>query len=223
VTRLAHLTDLHLDGSIKRRDKLRAGLAHANAWMADHLVLTGDLTSMGRDREYEELVGILSEEWPRSSTIVAGNHDGGMAQFHKFFLAPVTIDFGDVVVMGLDTQYPGRALAFWALGRVNDRELEALENLAFHASAEKPLVVAMHHVPEAVSPLGLFDGMLGASRVRRALARPHVSALCGHDHRIIDFGSVHTAASVAHHPDPLRVYDVTTEYGFTPIYQSHRH
>ena len=101
MTRIAHLSDLHLleddlaARSLKERLRLsfltfgrsidaidrRARVARAlrSAWEAeaDHLVITGDLTEDGIDEQFEVLAEVLREsDWPaRRVTLVPGNHD----------------------------------------------------------------------------------------------------------------------------------------------------
>jgi 3',5'-cyclic AMP phosphodiesterase CpdA len=102
MTRIAHLTDLHLlephpdrrrgrerfrlsvltmgrtiDADQPRRRFVFA-LREAALARADHLVISGDLTEDGMDAQFEVLAEVLSESaWaPDNVTIVPGNHDG---------------------------------------------------------------------------------------------------------------------------------------------------
>jgi Icc protein len=217
MTRIAHLTDLHLNGSPKRRAQFEVALAEAKAHGATWLLLTGDLTGHGKPREFHELAGCLERSWPHDATIVGGNHDGAgfqpaiqtgcLSRFAATSLSGSPVELDDVVILPVDTYFARRALLFRAIGQVGDTQYlqvaRAIENYP-----GKPIVVAMHHGPQA-DPLrtvaGLVDGqkMLGLLR-----HNPNVSVCCGHDHRILDLGTIHVAASVAHHDDPLRLYDI---------------
>lgn len=101
MTRIAHLSDLHLieaaharretsdrlrlsllsfgrpldDDDRKRR--LRRALHQYRTSGADHLVITGDLTEDGTDAQFETLAEVLAESRidPREITLTAGNHD----------------------------------------------------------------------------------------------------------------------------------------------------
>ncbi|MBL8718276.1 MAG: metallophosphoesterase [Myxococcales bacterium] len=102
MTRIAHLTDLHLVerrpearswqdrlriqtisqgrpiDSERPRRRLRRAFAEARAARADHVVVTGDLTEDGIPAQFE----VLAEELhaapfaPEQITLVPGNHDG---------------------------------------------------------------------------------------------------------------------------------------------------
>jgi 3',5'-cyclic-AMP phosphodiesterase len=215
VIRIAHLSDTHLNGTADRRTRLIAGLSKAQGAGAKHLLLTGDLTTSGRPEEYYELARVLRTHWVGSSTVIAGNHDS--SQFDSMFGAPSLIDLGDAFVMPLDTRYGKRALLFRALGRVGLEQLSSVERLA--SSTTKPVVVAMHHGPQS-HPLQWLDGLVDRRRMLGLLeSHPHMHVCCGHDHRNLDVGRIHVAGSAAHHPDPLRLYDVV-EGRFFPSYRS---
>lgn len=101
MTRIAHLSDLHLieaahahrDVSDRlrlsllsfgrrlddddRRLRLRRALHLYRSSGADHLVITGDLTEDGTDAQFEVLAEVLADSRidPREITLTAGNHD----------------------------------------------------------------------------------------------------------------------------------------------------
>ncbi len=101
MTRIAHLSDLHLledehprrggvarvrlgyvsllrplDAAARRR-RAAAALAMARGARADHVVVTGDLTEDGVDAQFEVLAEVLSASGiaPERITLVPGNHD----------------------------------------------------------------------------------------------------------------------------------------------------
>jgi 3',5'-cyclic AMP phosphodiesterase CpdA len=215
MLRLAHLTDTHIDGTTDRRDRLVRALGEAGTRGAQHLLLTGDLTAHGRSDEMQELSWILNR-WPRTATVVGGNHDGPEFAWHlsgtlNRFVATSTpgraFVLGDVTVVPVATYFENRAILFRALGSVGREQFSVLENIA--SSTQQPVVVAMHHGPQ-LDPLRAFAGLIDRHRIDGLLrANPHVSVCCGHDHRVLDAGQVHVAASCATHPDPLRIYDVS--------------
>lgn len=214
--RIAHLSDLHLNGSLERRGKLLRGLAQALEKKADHLLLTGDLTSKGRESQFEELAACLMG-WPSERvTIVPGNHDeggafdsamldGSLRRFARTSLIPV--DLGAVRIVPIDTRYEKRAPIFKAVGNVGRAQLAGLAKEIFEIP-RKPLLIAMHHGPQ-LHPLHVLDGLSDRAQVLRLMElRDDVHIACGHDHRVLDLGRIHVAASVAHHKDPLRMYTV---------------
>lgn len=102
MTRIAHLTDLHLLESSHARRRARErfrlsvltmgrsidadehrrrfvfALREARSSRADHLVISGDLTEDGLDAQFDVLAEVLADSaWsPDEVTIVPGNHDG---------------------------------------------------------------------------------------------------------------------------------------------------
>lgn len=94
-----------------------------------------------------------------------------------------------------------------------------------HAVAEatrphgKVMVVAMHHGPQ-LSMLQPLDGLTNRHAIEELTRdHPHVWLCCGHDHRHMDIGYGFAAASVAEHPDPLRMYEVS-DGQLVPTYRS---
>jgi len=221
--RIGHLTDLHLKGKPSRRERLVRGLEKARALGVHHLLLTGDLTSSGKPSQFLELAACLSS-WPSDRlTVIPGNHDEGSA-FDQALLSGCLSRFlhtskgvvrvGELRILPVDTRFPRRALAFKAVGLVGASQLGMI---ASELRTPGPILIAAHHGPQ-LHPMHLFDGMVDRKALIGLLeSREDVHVASGHDHRILDLGRVHVAASVAHHDDPLRTYlvrdgKITTEY-----------
>jgi 3',5'-cyclic AMP phosphodiesterase CpdA len=218
--RIAHLSDLHLNGTFDRRARLIGALAQASKAGAKHLLLTGDLTGHGRLEEFRELAGLLAVNWCGGLTIVPGNHDGTSGNFEHVF-GPVASPFdldGQALVIPIDTRAPRRSLLFRALGKVGHRQISMLDWLT--TDVQKPTIIVQHHGPQ-VHPLQVFDGLIDRAAIMRLLARSsNIHICCGHDHRVLDVGNqIHIAASCATHDDPLRLYDVGVD-GFSVSYRS---
>jgi Icc protein len=223
---LGHITDPHLNGTADRRDRLANALDEASRRNVGHLLLTGDLTANGAEAHMRELGSVLDDHWPGSATIVGGNHDG--AGFNRHFMRYLgrfssastpgqPVIFNDAVVVPVDTYYPSRAFLFRALGNIGKAQLARLQ--AAVQSTQLPVVLAMHHGPQ-VDPLRHFAGLTDRHHLTRILGSyPNVSVCCGHDHRVLDSGSIHVAASCASHPDPLRVYAIQ-DSAFVSSYRS---
>lgn len=206
---LAHLSDLHLDGSAVRRQRFAEGLGWARRAGATHLLLTGDLTAYGHETECHELAGILDAYWPKEAglgrTVVPGNHDG-WGPIDRILPKARTEDLGEAVVVPLDTRYHRRALVFRASGAVSEAGLGLVRHVATHCP-DRPIVVAMHHSPERRWP---FEALVGRSGMGALLEQlPQVHVACGHDHERRDVGRVHIAASIAHDPGALRLYEAS--------------
>lgn len=198
---LAHISDLHLDGSERatRRathvmDYLRA-LPHP----VDALLVTGDIADHGDEAEYEEAAQILAAPFPVLTC--PGNHDARPA--YRKALLGLPADEGPVnqvhhiagtAVLMCDSTIPGRdeglldaATLAWI-----DATLAALPHdtpalLAFH----QPPVVLHHPLPDAhrLRQPGQLAALLEA--------HPHVVAvLTGH---------AHTAAATTFAARPLIV------------------
>jgi 3',5'-cyclic-AMP phosphodiesterase len=135
MTRIAHLSDLHLleAGHTERRGlprrrlaylsfgrpmdperrRRRAALALRRARHADHVVITGDLTEDGVDAQFEVLGEVLAESGldPARVTLVPGNHDayadGGA--FARALEGPLRA-FAATSVPGVPVFLPGVAI-----------------------------------------------------------------------------------------------------------------
>lgn len=212
---LAQLSDIHLNGTPQRREKFLRGLGQARADGAEHLVLTGDLTSRGRPEQVAELGAVLSAAWPGRATIIPGNHDAGdafdralerggaLGRFAGDSLGAV--DLGPAVIVPVDTRYNRRALVFRAMGRAGVVGFGAvLEARKTHP--KKTLVIVMHHGPQGHYLVDELVDRRGFGTMLAGLGDAHV--ICGHDHRLLDKGNIHVAPSVAYHPDPLRTYEL---------------
>jgi len=240
VTRIAHLSDIHLGVSPERRWRLDRALAEAARAGASHLCLTGDLTESGLLRDFESLSDALRPWHPSAVTIVPGNHDLGALSWPEVLRATdlgrfaptstpghVSLPYiglsnpniapAPVAVMALSTQYPKRALVFRALGNVPEDQLRDLEYVAQHY----PLVIAcMHHPPLPSGWLELFDGLTNRKEVSTLLDRcPNVHVLAGHAHEARDVGRVHVASALADDPGALRLYDIISSPvpGLVPV------
>lgn len=219
MTRVGHLTDLHLDGSRARAERVSRGLRHAARLGCRHVAITGDLTAAGRRREFDQLAGVLAP-WVDSLalTVVPGNHDlaGGVrSHLEGSELGRLLGREGSVhyhldgcFVVGLDSRMRQRSPLYRARGRLPREQLELLDDLA--AQTPHPVLACVHHGPQG-HPLESLDGLVNRAELLDLLARrPNVHVLCGHDHRSRDAcgGRVHVAPAVVDCKDPLRVYDV---------------
>ncbi len=210
MTIIAHISDLHLNGTASRRDRLERALDSAASRRPDHLVITGDVTAHGNPRHLQELREVLYG-WPTPITVIAGNHDGRLPGWSSEI-----VDFGDSILIPVDTRALYKPLAFRALGRIGGKQVQLIDRLT---QSGRPVVLAMHHGPQQ-HPLQLFHGLVDRHGLRKLLGcRPWTHVVCGHDHRCLDIGQVHVAPSVAHHPDPVRVYQVAGR-SLVPVYRS---
>lgn len=221
VFRIAHVSDLHVlsplgfewrralfnkrltgyanlirqRGRVYRREYLAAVLSAAAA-QADHLVVTGDITNLSLEREFEEARKLL-EGAARTIevTVVPGNHDVYLpsiheerrfphhfAQFLRSDLPALARDLhtgpfpcvklrGPAAIIALSSAVPRPP--FVASGRVGGIQLAALEEVLAHPEvARRTPVVLIHHplVDNRIRLAQLRDGLVDAARLRAALS-----------------------------------------------------
>lgn len=254
MTKIAHLSDLHLleEGHARRRgrDRLRLSLLTLGRQLddadrearvvralrqarglAEHLVISGDLTEDGIDEQIERLASVLRESaWrPHEVTLVPGNHDaytdgtawsralaGPLAEWAPTSAPGGVVVTRDAVIVAVSTamaQSVGRAA-----GRVGEPQLARIRRIAeSRVHAGRAVVLVQHHGPEGWGlPRRMVDGLLDEGAVRAVMnAQRRVHVLCGHTHRATDRAlhaagpaRIFTAPSVVSHPSPVRLYDV---------------
>jgi 3',5'-cyclic AMP phosphodiesterase CpdA len=220
VLRIAHVSDLHVlspagvdfrrvlfnkrmtgyanlllhRGRVYRREYLVAVLAAAAA-AADHVVVTGDITNLSLEGEYEEARRLL-DEVARSVevTVVPGNHDIYLPQVHHegrfprhfdpFFASdlpelavhvpagrfPCVKLRGPAAIIGLSSAIPRPP--FVSAGLIGKHQLEALARVLAHPEvARRTPVVLVHHDPmDSRFRLEHFrSGLVDARALRRTL------------------------------------------------------
>ncbi len=182
-------------GRVHRREYLLSVLAAA-AEQSDHVVVTGDVTNLSLEHEYEEAGALLADVARRTEvTVVPGNHDvylpathDGRRFPHHFdrFLASDLPEFacdlpagpfpcvklrGPVAIIALSSAVPRPP--FIAAGRVGREQLDALQHLLAHpAVRQRTPVVLIHHPPVDGRPrlMQHRDGLVDAAPLRAVLA-----------------------------------------------------
>jgi 3',5'-cyclic AMP phosphodiesterase CpdA len=194
--KIAHFSDLHLlslDGVPMRRFlnkrltgwanlRLKRGHVHWASHVraiareiaaagVDHVVVTGDLTNLALESEFELARDVLVEDLgidPARVTVVPGNHDvytrGAMAsrRFQTYFadwlesdLPELAVDTsagrfpvvklrGEAAIVALSSAVPRLPLV--AAGHIGRAQLDALARVLAHPEvARRTLVLALHH------------------------------------------------------------------------------
>ena len=222
VFRIAHISDLHVlsprgvewrrilfnkrvtgyanlllhRARVYRREYLLSVLSAAAA-QADHVVVTGDVTNLSLEQEFEEARTLL-DRLARTVevTVVPGNHDvylpsvhaarrfphhfGGFLRSDLPELAremetgpfPCVKLRGPAAIIALSSAVPRPP--FVASGRLGATQLAALDGLLAHPEvARRTPVVLVHHPPidDRIRLGVLRDGLVDAERLRAALAR----------------------------------------------------
>jgi 3',5'-cyclic-AMP phosphodiesterase len=229
VRRIAHLSDVHiLDSRVGTRRaryrfatklvtigqrsldpqarvrRLAQALEAAKRHGADHVVISGDLTEVGEECEFEQVAEVLHDaKLPEDSvTLVPGNHDayttsdawakamrGPLARFAAASAAAAgkIVDRGPVVFLPIDTT---RFQTIAWSGGIFTRETAALldERMNDTAFRDKAMVLVVHHPPfHPVKAMKWIDGLRGGANVLELLARhPRLQLLHGHLHRIFN-------------------------------------
>jgi 3',5'-cyclic AMP phosphodiesterase CpdA len=180
-------------GRVHRRDYLSAVLS-AVAAIADHVVVTGDVTNLALESEFEEARALIDNvDRAVEVTVVPGNHDlylpsikrqrfsHHFGTFLRSDLPELAVDLpagpfpcvklrGPVAIIGLSSAVPRPP--FIAAGYVGEAQLNALEKVLAHPEvAARTPVILIHHPP--LDPRNRFkqlrDGLVDAAALRKVL------------------------------------------------------
>jgi 3',5'-cyclic AMP phosphodiesterase CpdA len=199
---LAHVSDVHIDGSEDRDRRLRAVMGYLASLQrpVDVVVVTGDIADHGLVAEYEQASELLAGPAPVLTT--PGNHDD-RAVFRQVMLrdgaagdGPVNqaAEVGGAVFLMCDSTIPGKNEGF-----LDDGTLAWMEAELERRGGSQPVFVCFHH-PPVLLHAPVLDRMrqTGEHRLAALIGRhPEVVAvLCGH---------AHTAAAATFAGKPLRV------------------
>lgn len=221
MLRIAHVTDLHVlsDTAVEWREMLfnkritgyantilRRGRVHRREYLervldeatraADHLVVTGDITNLALESEYDEARELLDDAAEScETTVIPGNHDIYLPPIHQerrfahHFGQFLGSDFPDLAldlpsgpfpcvklrgpaaIIGLTSAVPRPP--FIAAGFVGEDQLEALSRVLAHPEVGRRLpVILIHHPPvdDRARWRQLRDGLVDAAALRRVLA-----------------------------------------------------
>lgn len=234
--RIAHLSDLHLldlagavpfrlfnkrltgyvnvrfkRGAVHKAFAVRAAARQIRRLGIDHVVVTGDLTNLALQTEFELVARILRDELAMPAdrvSVVPGNHDvytrGAFraARFESYLAPYITSDLpavsagaafpfvrlrGPVAIIGLSTAAPRLPLV--ASGVLGRRQLAALETALAHpeVSSRFPLLLQHHpwHNPPSRAK-AMLEGLDDAPEQGRILESLRAGLLVhGHLHRRI--------------------------------------
>ncbi|GAA0666507.1 metallophosphoesterase [Streptomyces thermocarboxydovorans] len=189
---LAHISDLHLDGSARASERARR--VRDRLWRLprkpDALLVTGDIADHGDESEYEEAAGLLGlrdQSAPFPVLTCPGNHDS-RAPYRKALLgvpaAEGPVNSAHVTESGAvlmcDSSIPGRDD-----GELGELTRAWIEERLDELGGELPVLLAFHHPPVPVHhPLPDSYMLREPGRLAALMAdRPEIAGLiAGHAH-----------------------------------------
>ena len=183
---VAHISDLHFNGTRFNRARIESTLSYLNARAdgIDALLVTGDIADEGTPREYVEAYRVLDSPLPTLVTV--GNHD--LRENYSEVLgnerstAPVNSSLlvDDVLLLSVDSSIPGRND-----GYLDDETLTWMSAQIDAAGADTRVLVAFHHPPVTIG-MTFMDTIRQTGEERLAeLVATHpniVGVVCGHAH-----------------------------------------
>jgi 3',5'-cyclic AMP phosphodiesterase CpdA len=184
---MAHVSDLHLDGSERNADRAERVMAYVNDLPTppDAVLVTGDIADHGLPVEYEQARKILSS--PHPVLTCPGNHDT-RAAYREVLLGEGGSDapinrvhrMAGAVFALCDSTIPGQDD-----GLLADETLDWLDSVLTDTPHDAPTFICFHHPPVKLhSPFIDAIRQRGERRLAELIARhPQVIAtLCGHAH-----------------------------------------
>lgn len=189
-----------------RAKKLSRALAAAKASGAEHIVISGDITEVGDEVEFEHFADVLDDARidPASITIVPGNHDAyttprawrrALEGPLRRYAASSATEPGKVVEGAGAVFLPIDTSCFQSIARsggefTRDAASAVEERLSDSFFRDRPLLLVLHHPPFAKheNPVWQWiDALRGSTHVLDMLRRhPRAQLLHGHMHRMID-------------------------------------
>jgi len=184
---LAHISDLHLDGSDRNAKRAERVMSYLNDLPTpfDAVLVTGDIADHGLPAEYEQARTILSS--PDAVSTCPGNHDRRRA-YAQVLLGQAGGDapinevhrMAGAMFVLCDSTIPGRDDGYLA-----DETLGWLDSVLADSSDDTAVFVCFHHPPVILhSPFIDEIRQHGEQRLAEIPNRhPQVVAvLCGHAH-----------------------------------------
>lgn len=211
--RFTGLVNLRLKREHKHRPAHVKAVARAVAEArVDHVVITGDLTNLALEQEFEAVVRLVADDLgmaPENVTIVPGNHDlytrGAMKsqRFTRFFMPYLESDLpelsaeidlgrfpvvklrGPLAIIGISSAVPRPPLV--ASGAVGQKQIAALARILAHDEVKRRVPILAFHHPIHNPPSWaktLVEGLVDADDLGIAIGDVRRGLLLhGHLHR----------------------------------------
>lgn len=187
TTLLAHISDLHLDGSPRARERTTRTLKYLTSLSQrpDALLITGDIANNHTAEEYQEAAHLLNLPFPVLTC--PGTHDDRAAlRAHLLNEEPSTTplnrahDVAGTAVLVCDSTSPGQDR-----GHLDPQTLVWINHTLEELPRNTPALLAFHHPPVRIHhPLSDSIGLNNAEDLAGLLhAHPQVAGiLVGHAH-----------------------------------------
>ncbi len=186
---IVQLSDIHV-GSQFQLTVFERVVKEVNKLNPDVIVITGDLTNEGLQKEYKECKRLVSKLKAKKIITISGNHDYRNTvylHFKKYFpFESINKLSKDIVLVTIGTARPDR----------NEGEVGYRQNLWLERTMtklkDKVKILAMHHHLVSIPDTGADRlTIIDAGDVLRTIAATNVDlVICGHKHRpwIWNFG-----------------------------------
>ena len=191
---IAHISDIHF-GAVDARAAQH--LAEQVNILSPHgVIVTGDLTQAGRNREFADAAAYL-KSFTAPVLVVPGNHDVPVYNLGRRFadpwsryrkhihddLAPAH-EFGAAYVLGLNSARRAGLSLDWSRGRLSSSQIAFAENALIQSDRDFK-IIALHH------PVTPAPGKAGAAVINRADRALNAFAKAGAD--LVLTGHAHVA------------------------------
>jgi 3',5'-cyclic AMP phosphodiesterase CpdA len=185
---------------------------HARELAVDRVVITGDLSNLALEQEFEHIIDKL-EGIGLPVTVIPGNHDAytrGSVRTRRFELMlgrfmegergdadgqyyPFVQRFDEVALIGVSTAQA--SLPLYAVGTVGDAQLERLDGVLARLEAEGLTRIVLIHHPVMLGEALRRHDLLDLDAFGRVVARRGAELILhGHEHRAIE-GTIPGAGS----------------------------
>jgi 3',5'-cyclic AMP phosphodiesterase CpdA len=154
TTRILQISDLHF-GPPFAPEVAEALLRQIPSLAPDAIVVSGDLTQRAKRQQFEEARQYFDRFAGIPTLIIPGNHDVPLWRVHERLVNPLglyreiiseelnpVLEVGDVVLVGLDSTAPRRAISN---GRIDLPQLRQAGDVLAQADPGKIRIVVAHH------------------------------------------------------------------------------
>lgn len=196
--KLAHISDLHFGRKVF--DKSLRKLASSLEKEVDHVILTGDITEHGFNKQYKAFQDTFEDLIDKNRiTIVAGNHDRLGDNIARYVMSDrVSVEeHKGLFIIRVDSTGPHNKWLIYGHGIICSKVLSSIEHALRYALKNKLVVILLHHHPIPLPEETFFEEIsrhlkwpfaaeLHLGKELISLARGRADLIC-HGHRHVPF------------------------------------